>query len=252
MHKKYPNLSATTVAIRNSFEQLVPTWPPILKTIKSIIQKIHPVNSCASTSTSKSYITGQAVKCNQSRWKIGGQCYLSSHQQCYSVKCTFFIRFCKIQIAQCQQEGEGWAEVTWGGKSKHQHSCRDEESAAALFPLANAFPSKLSSSVQWVTFIFFLCWTLGYAPLPCRWKWKLICKFSYLSSGNHSETCHITTVWGRDNKMPEDPCKMAERGVVVLTLQLTLDVLNYPEIFLFSPKNDLFYHVHFFLSFFTS
>lgn len=66
-HKKSHNLSAMTVAIRNSFEQLVSTWPIKLKTIKSIVQKKNPVNSCAFTSTSKSYVTGQAAKYNQSR-----------------------------------------------------------------------------------------------------------------------------------------------------------------------------------------
>lgn len=111
IHKKYPNLSAVTVAIRNLFEQLVPTWPPKLKTIKSIVQKIHLVNSCASTSTSKSYITGQAVKCNQSRWKIGGQCYLSSHQQSYSVKCAFVDQILQNPDSTESAGGRG---MIWG------------------------------------------------------------------------------------------------------------------------------------------
>lgn len=123
IHKKYPDLTAMTVAIRNLFKQLVPIWPSKLKTIKSTVQKNHLVNSCASTSTSKSYITGQAIKCNQSRWKIGGQCYLSSHQQSYSVKCAFFD-----QILQNPDSA-----ASAGGRGMSLGHLRGEEQAPALF-----------------------------------------------------------------------------------------------------------------------
>lgn len=66
-HKKPHNSCAVTAVIKNSFEQLVSAWPIKLKTIKSIVQKTNPVNSQAFTSASKSYVTEQAVKCNQSR-----------------------------------------------------------------------------------------------------------------------------------------------------------------------------------------
>lgn len=188
------------MAIRNLFQQLVPTWPPKLKTIKSTVQKIHLVNSCASTSSSKSHITGQAVKCNQSRRKIGGQCYLSSHQQSYSVKCAFFDQILQNPDSTVSAGGRG---MSWG-------HMRGEEWAPALFQgwreksllLLCSHLQTLSLQSWTAVWSGLHSYTPRYAALPCKWKWEFICKFSYLSSGNHSKTCHSTTVWGRDNKMP--------------------------------------------------
>lgn len=39
-HKKHHNSCAMAVAIKNSLEQLVSTWPIKLKRIKSIVQKL--------------------------------------------------------------------------------------------------------------------------------------------------------------------------------------------------------------------
>lgn len=161
------------------------------------------------------------------------------------------MRFCKIQTSQCQQEGEGWAEVTWGGRvsTSSLAGMKGEESAAELCsPLQT--PSLQSWIAPCITFILFLYWAQGYSALPARWKWEFICKFSYLSSGNHSKTCHSTTVWGRDNKMPWDLCKMAERGAAVLTLWLMLDILNYPEIFYSVQRMISFVRFYFSLYFF--